>query len=88
MQELRSLKASGLTTMGTALGNAFHLLNVNRLMSGVDYFGYGRYPNYLEPAVILLITDGGALTNPSGIAKEVNLCPIFCLVLLETGNIL
>lgn len=71
MQELKSLKASGLTTLGQALGNAFHLLNVNRLQSGIDNFGCGRYPNYLEPAVVLVITDGGSLTNSTGLIKEV-----------------
>lgn len=39
MCELKNLQASGLTTMGHALRTAFDLLNLNRLVSGIDNYG-------------------------------------------------
>ena len=32
----------------------------------------GRCPHYLEPAVIITLTDGGKLTSFSGVQPEVN----------------
>lgn len=39
MCELKNLQASGLTTQGHALRTAFDLLNLNRLVSGIDNYG-------------------------------------------------
>lgn len=39
MSELKNLQASGLTTLGHALRAAFDLLNLNRLVSGIDNYG-------------------------------------------------
>jgi hypothetical protein len=39
MSELKNLQASGLTTLGHALRTAFDLLNLNRLVSGIDNYG-------------------------------------------------
>ncbi|XP_016301871.1 integrator complex subunit 6-like [Sinocyclocheilus anshuiensis] len=41
MSELKNLQASGMTTLGHALRAAFDLLNLNRLVSGID--NYGQY---------------------------------------------
>lgn len=71
--ELKNLKAGGLTSMGPSMKNAFDLLNLNRMQTGIDTYGQGRSPFYLEPAVIIVITDGGALTTPSGVQPELNL---------------
>ncbi|VDN36577.1 unnamed protein product, partial [Gongylonema pulchrum] len=47
-------------------------VNVNRLQTGVDNFGGGRYPYYIEPVVIISITDGNCLTCPQyGTVNEV-----------------
>uniref|UniRef100_H3BYE9 Integrator complex subunit 6 like n=1 Tax=Tetraodon nigroviridis TaxID=99883 RepID=H3BYE9_TETNG len=70
MCELKNLQASGLTTLGYALRAAFDLLNLNRLVSGIDNYGQGRNPFYLEPAVIITITDGNKLTHSSGVPDE------------------
>lgn len=43
MCELKNLQASGLTTLGHALRTAFDLLNLNRLVSGID--NYGQVPD-------------------------------------------
>lgn len=39
MNELKNLQASGLTTLGQALRSSFDLLNLNRLVSGIDNYG-------------------------------------------------
>ena len=51
--------ASGLSNFGDALQRAFDLLNIHRLQTGIDNYGQGRNPFYLEPAAIVAITDGG-----------------------------
>ncbi|XP_063426619.1 integrator complex subunit 6-like [Mytilus trossulus] len=71
--ELKNLKAGGLTSMGPSLKHGFDLLNVNRMQSGIDTYGQGRCPYYLEPAVIITITDGGKLTTNRGVQYELNL---------------
>lgn len=42
---------------------AFDILNINRMTSGIDTYGQGRCPFFLETSVIVLITDGGKLTT-------------------------
>ncbi len=61
--ELKNLRASALTNINPVLKQAFDLLNLNRLSAGMDTFGQGRCPFYLEPSLIILITDGGKLMN-------------------------
>lgn len=39
MAELKNLQALGLSTLGHALRAAFDLLNLNRLVSGIDNYG-------------------------------------------------
>lgn len=63
MNELKNLQAYTLTTMGVAVKQAFDILNINRMTSGIDTYGQGRCPFFLETAVIVLITDGGKLTT-------------------------
>ncbi|XP_006006396.1 integrator complex subunit 6 isoform X2 [Latimeria chalumnae] len=70
MTELKHLQAVGLTTLGQSLRTAFDLLNLNRLVTGIDNYGQGRNPFFLEPAVIITITDGNKLTNNSGVQEE------------------
>ncbi|KAH9369740.1 hypothetical protein HPB48_007707 [Haemaphysalis longicornis] len=76
MAELKNLQASGLTTLGPALKNAFDLLNINRMQTGIDTYGQGRCPFYLEPSVLVVITDGHRLTSSAGAHDEVN-CSCF-----------
>lgn len=74
MNELKNLQSNGLTTMGEALKNAFNLLNLNRMQSGIDTYGQGRCPFYLEPSVIIVITDGGKYSFPNGgVHPEINM---------------
>ncbi|XP_063616848.1 integrator complex subunit 6 isoform X1 [Cydia splendana] len=79
INELKNLQCLGLTTMGAALKHAFDVLNINRMQTGIDTYGQGRCPFYLEPSVIVVITDGGKLSSNAGIQEEFNLpmnCPI------------
>ncbi|CAI5655342.1 integrator complex subunit 6 [Oreochromis niloticus] len=73
MTELRNLQATGLTTIGQSLRNAFDLLNLNRLVTGIDNYGQGRNPFFLEPAIIIAITDGNKLTSSGGVQDELHL---------------
>lgn len=51
MNELKNLQASGLTTLGQALRSSFDLLNLNRLVSGID--NYGQVTNLFILSFIL-----------------------------------
>ncbi|TNN36028.1 Integrator complex subunit 6 [Liparis tanakae] len=73
MTELRNLQAAGLTSIGTSLRTAFDLLNLNRLVTGIDNYGQGRNPFFLEPAIIIAITDGNKLTSGGGVQDELHL---------------
>ncbi|XP_078732239.1 LOW QUALITY PROTEIN: integrator complex subunit 6 [Lampetra fluviatilis] len=73
MSELKNLQATGLTTLGQALKSAFDLLNLNRLVSGIDNYGQGRNPFFLEPAIVITITDGSKLSNGSSVQDELQL---------------
>ena len=58
--------------MDLALREAFNLLNINRMVSGIDKYGQGRDPHSIEPAVIITLTDGCKLTSAQGISNEVD----------------
>ncbi|XP_022093387.1 integrator complex subunit 6-like isoform X2 [Acanthaster planci] len=73
MNELKNLQATSLTGLGQALKTTFDLVNINRLYSGIDNYGQGRNPFYLEPAMIIAITDGHRLTNNSSVQDELSL---------------
>ncbi|KAF7997424.1 hypothetical protein HCN44_005995 [Aphidius gifuensis] len=73
MNELKNLQGVGLTTLGAALKHALDVLNINRMQTGIDTYGQGRSPFYLEPSVIVLITDGGKYTTSSGVQQEFTL---------------
>lgn len=60
-----------MTQIGVALKRSFDLLNQYRLNSNVDNYGQGRYPFIIEPATIVLITDGGQFTSFQGVMDEV-----------------
>lgn len=73
MNELKNLQSTGLTTVGEALKSAFDLLNLNRMQSGIDTYGQGRCPFYLEPSIIILVTDGGRYSHRNGIDIQLSL---------------
>lgn len=67
--------------MGAALKHAFDVLNINRMQTGIDTYGQGRCPFYLEPSVIVVITDGGKLSSNAGIQEEVSVSMKFLIKL-------
>ncbi|XP_046383317.1 integrator complex subunit 6 [Ischnura elegans] len=73
MNELKNLQSTGMTMMGAALKHTFDVLNINRMQTGIDTYGQGRCPFYLEPSVIVVITDGGKLSNSVGVQEDFNL---------------
>ncbi|XP_001605799.2 integrator complex subunit 6-B isoform X2 [Nasonia vitripennis] len=79
MNELKNLQCVGLTTLGAALKNAFDVLNINRMQTGIDTYGQGRCPFYLEPSVIVVITDGGKYTTSNGVHQDFTL-PMHALI--------
>lgn len=70
MNELKNLTANGMTTFGPALRNAFDYLNINRMQTGIDFYGTGRYPYFLEMAIIIAITDGARYTTCTNVQRE------------------
>ncbi|OQV17222.1 Integrator complex subunit 6-A [Hypsibius exemplaris] len=56
--ELKNMQPTAMSTGSQILSAAFELLNVNRLQSGIDTYGQGRNPFYLESSVIILLSDG------------------------------
>ena len=107
ISELKNLQACSLSTFGASLKEAFDLLNVRRLQTGIDHYGQvcvcvytkleyyyimfvcvrsvcdvfshtqGRNPFFLEPAVVIALTDGGKLTNSAAVDQEVCTCGIY-----------
>ncbi len=71
ISELKNLQATSLSTFGRGLKEAFDLLNIHRLHTSIDHYGLGLNPFYLEPAVVIALTDGGRLNNPNNIENEV-----------------
>jgi integrator complex subunit 6 len=73
MNELKNLTATGMTSLGSSLKHSFDLLNLNRMQTGIDTYGLGRSPFYVEPSIIIVITDGGRLSSASGVQEELTL---------------
>jgi len=73
LRELKNLHAHGLSNLGIALKTTFDLLNMHRLQSGVDNYGMGYNPFYLEPALVLLLSDGCSQLDVNGIISEISL---------------
>uniref|UniRef100_A0A2K5ZUH4 VWFA domain-containing protein n=1 Tax=Mandrillus leucophaeus TaxID=9568 RepID=A0A2K5ZUH4_MANLE len=73
MNEVKNLQAEGLKTLGQSLRTAFDLLNLNRLVTGIDNYGQGRNPFFLKSEIIITIIDGSKLTTTSGVQDEIHL---------------
>ena len=71
--ELKNLKGNAVSTLANSLRECFDFLNIPRLQSATDNYGMGRNPFYIEPACVILLTDGGCCTNLSGVESLLNL---------------
>eukprot|EP00741_Cyanophora_paradoxa_P018023 tig00021036_g17404.t1 len=69
-QELKNIRARDLTGLGSALKRALDLLNQFRLQSSIDNYGQGRNPWFIEPSIVLVLTDGSEFTSRRGIEEE------------------
>lgn len=70
-KELKNLEGSSVSNFGRALKDTFDLLNMHRLQSGIDNYGMGRNPYYLEPALIMMFSDGCSMIDVGGIIPEI-----------------
>uniref|UniRef100_H2ZH21 VWFA domain-containing protein n=1 Tax=Ciona savignyi TaxID=51511 RepID=H2ZH21_CIOSA len=73
LNRLKNLTADGLTTLGYSLRLSFDLLGVNRHLTNIDTYGMGRSPFYLDPSMIIAITDGAKLSSSSAVYDELHL---------------
>jgi hypothetical protein len=58
------------------LQRTFDVLNQYRLQTNMDTYSLGRNPTFLEPTLIVLLTDGGALTSTTAIAPPQLTLPV------------
>eukprot|EP00898_Chlorokybus_atmophyticus_P001350 jgi/Chlat1/2215/Chrsp17S02775 len=72
-KEVKAALARDMSLLGPALKRAFDLLNLLRLVSGIETYGVGRNPCTNEPAVLLLLTDGTELTATGGVTEGLSL---------------
>lgn len=86
--QLKNLEATGLTQMGSAIKQAFDLLNLNRHAADHDTYGCGRFPHLLEPSLIIVITDKQKLTTSAGVQNEVKYEKNFVRYLFRVSFIL
>lgn len=71
-QLTRQTDGVGFSTFGAMLQRAFDLLNAGRrASSGVDHYGQGRAPWWLENAMIVVFMDSTHLTGPTGVEERV-----------------
>lgn len=49
-------------------------LTASFTVTGIDTYGTGRSPFFLEPSVIIIITDGGKLSSQQGVLDDVSIC--------------
>ncbi|CAI4221595.1 unnamed protein product [Auanema sp. JU1783] len=61
MEPMKSLKPTGRHSFCSSIQTIFRLLNLNRSTTGIDNYGYGRFPYYMEPVFIFSLTDGTAV---------------------------
>ena len=71
-EELRNLQALDLTSPADALRTVFSTLNMFRMQYNFDTYGLGRTPWFIEPAVIVHLTDGMAATSLSGVSESIS----------------
>jgi hypothetical protein len=57
---LRCLRPTGRNQFAEALFNAIRFVNLTRVQSGIENYGYGRYPNYCEPVIFVSIVDASS----------------------------
>ncbi|XP_062521913.1 integrator complex subunit 6-like [Corticium candelabrum] len=74
VSELKNMHVSGQQDMSVILQQTFDLLNVHRLHTGIDNYGQGRNPFFLEPAVVIVITDSQSSSSNEELTITSKLC--------------
>jgi len=59
VEELKAIRAEGLSRIKEGIRGALDLLNAYRMQIGIDNYGQGRNPWFCEPAIVLVLSDGG-----------------------------
>jgi integrator complex subunit 6 len=72
------MRVSGLQDMPSTLGQSFDLLNVHRLHTGIDNYGQGRNPFFLEPAVVIVITHKDSVPLSTEHNEELKVASKLC----------
>lgn len=70
LSELKNLRANDLSDVGSALKQAFELMNQIRLQFNWDNYGLGRTPWNTNVAVCILITDATVLSMMDGMVQD------------------
>ncbi|EFA80991.1 type A von Willebrand factor domain-containing protein [Heterostelium album PN500] len=70
LNELKNLHCNDLSVVPGSICRAFDLLNQFRIHTLIDNYGMGRNPWFLEPAVVVLLSDGGAMTTANGLVDQ------------------
>lgn len=70
---LGRLTAEDASEHSMSVSSALDLLNINRLHSGVDTYGQGRNPWFINPTAIVHITDGGPDVTQTGLQDKAKL---------------
>lgn len=72
MHIVKSIQARDLTSIGVSLQCVFSFLHLQHLTAEIDKFGQGRNPVFIEPTMVMLITDGTELTSMTGVLPTVS----------------
>lgn len=56
-EQLRLLRASGSSDFLDAFYSAVRFVNLNRVQTGIENYGYGRYPSFTEPVNFIALID-------------------------------
>lgn len=66
LTEVKNLTATDLSCPAEALRTTLDHLNMFRLQSGIENYGQGRNPWFIEPVILISITDGGHAVSLAG----------------------
>ncbi|PAV81259.1 hypothetical protein WR25_08467 [Diploscapter pachys] len=62
-EQLKLLRPKGCCALPAAILNAFRFVNLTRTSTGIDNYGCGRFPHFIEPAVVIALTDSSAAAS-------------------------
>lgn len=71
LSEVKSITATDIGTVAGALSKALEMINLRRVQQGADTYAQGRMWWSGEPALIVVITDGGAFTTLDRVQDKV-----------------